>query len=60
MIRNPRKLHQPVRLIVSIEAWAGNAINAYMNARGYHGHCNHSKFARRAIEHGTWNMEHGT
>ncbi len=50
MSRNPRKFRQPVRLIVSIEAQTVNAIDAYMNAGGNHGHRNRSEFVRRAIE----------
>jgi len=47
---NPRKFRQPVRLIVSIEAQAVNAIDAYMKAGNYHRHGNRSEFVRRAIE----------
>jgi metal-responsive CopG/Arc/MetJ family transcriptional regulator len=45
---NPRKFHQPVRLIVSIEAQTVNVIDAYMKADGYHR--NRSEFVRQAIE----------
>jgi metal-responsive CopG/Arc/MetJ family transcriptional regulator len=47
---NPRKFHQPMRLIVSIEAQTVNVIDAYMKADGYHGHRNRSEFVRQAIE----------
>jgi metal-responsive CopG/Arc/MetJ family transcriptional regulator len=47
---NPRKFHQPVRLIVSIETQTVNVIDAYMKAGGYHGHHNRSEFLRQAIE----------
>jgi metal-responsive CopG/Arc/MetJ family transcriptional regulator len=47
---NPRKFHQPMRLIVSIEAQTVKVIDAYMKADGYHGHRNRSEFVRQAIE----------
>ena len=50
MSGNPRKFRQPVRLIISVEAQTVNAIDAYMNAGGNHGHRNRSEFVRRAIE----------
>ena len=48
VMSNPRKFHQPVRLIVSIEAQTVNAIDAYMMAGG--NHRNRSEFVRLAIE----------
>ena len=49
MSRNPRRFRQPIRLIVSVEAQTVDAIDAYMNAGGYHGHRNRSEFVRRAL-----------
>ncbi len=50
MSRNPRRFSQPIRLIVSVEAQTVDAIDAYMNAGGYHDHRNRSEFVRRALE----------
>ena len=50
MSRNPRKFHQPVRLIVSVEADTVDAIDAAMKAGGNQGHHNRSEFLRIAVE----------
>ncbi|WP_150123481.1 ribbon-helix-helix domain-containing protein [Halotalea alkalilenta] len=50
MSKNPRKLSQPNRLIVSVEQSTVDAIDKLMNRGQYHTHRNRAEFVRQAIE----------
>lgn len=50
MSANPRRLHQPARLIVSVEVATVAAVDALMEQGRHHPHRNRSEFVRQAIE----------
>ncbi|MDY7114829.1 hypothetical protein RAN53_00575 [Halomonas sp. SSL-5] len=50
MSKNPRRLAEPVRLIVSVEAEVVAAIDKLMSQGRHHGHRNRAEFVRLAIE----------
>lgn len=51
MSRNPRHLHDPVRLIVSVEREVIEQVDELMDLGQHHRHCNRAEFVRQAIEH---------
>lgn len=50
MSSNPRRLHHPARLIVSVEVATIAAVDAVMEQGRHHLHRNRSEFVRQAIE----------
>ncbi|MEQ5855427.1 ribbon-helix-helix domain-containing protein [Halomonas sp. EF61] len=50
MSRNPRRLADPIRLIVSVEREVAEAVDALMEQGRYHRHRNRTEFVRLAIE----------
>lgn len=50
MSKNPRTFHQPVRLIVNVEAVTIAKIDELMKQGRYHRHRNRAEFVRQAIE----------
>ncbi|SFT48302.1 hypothetical protein [Halomonas saccharevitans] len=50
MSKNPRRLAEPVRLIVSVEAEVVEGIDRLMSQGLHHGHRNRAEFVRLAIE----------
>ncbi|MBB3183679.1 hypothetical protein FHR95_001233 [Halomonas fontilapidosi] len=51
MSKNPRRLAEPVRLIVSVEAEVVEAIDLLMTQGRHHRHRNRGEFVRLAVEH---------
>ncbi|MDN3553278.1 hypothetical protein QWY74_07355 [Halomonas almeriensis] len=50
MSHNPRRLADPVRLIVSVERDLVEAVDTLMEQTQHHRHCNRAEFIRLAIE----------
>lgn len=50
MSRNPRRLADPIRLIVSVEREVVEAVDSLMEQGRYHRHRNRAEFVRLAIE----------